>query len=114
MGGSGTREASHGPGSSATNTEQHIQTARMEKEARLICSAIIKHGNPIRGSQPRRPKTRVRVGEIAVGLGAGGGTNANGANSIPMAMRARALPLVIAGTRVRMIPAAGETKGLPA
>ena len=115
---SGTREATQPAGRYATNSEQHIQhIARMEKEASLI--TVIEHGNPIRGSQPRIPKTRVNGGEIAVGgLGARGGTkggtNANGANSIPMAMRARALPLVIAGTRVRMIPVAGETKGLPA
>ena len=68
----------------------------------------------MRGSQPLVTTDRPRGGKIAVGLGARGGTKAIGANSIPMAMRARALPLVVAGTRVRVTPVAGETKGLPA
>ena len=73
----------------------------MEKEEHeMYCRKTIQVGETMRGSQPRVPRDRPGNGKIAVGLGTRGGTKAIGANSIPMAMRARALPPVIAGNRV--------------
>ena len=58
-------------------------------------------GKTMRGSQPRVPRDRPGLGKIAVGLGKiAVGLGSLGANSTTMAMRARALPPGIAGTRV--------------
>ena len=62
-------------------------------------------GKIMRGSQPSESRTKPGTRKIAVGLGPGVrkiavGLGNLGTNSIPMAMRARALPLGIAGTRV--------------